>query len=419
MMIKKMLLILVFPIFVLGNSHSMTWKEGISLLESQNPELTSSKETLKSFEELESVSKSGFYPHLSSNLSYSESDPGLPGSSATTLKSYNAQLVVTQNLFSGFNDQHKARQSKLNTAAQSANLQLTKSNLISQFKQAFAGLNFSEEYIKLTQEIISRRQQNLTMVQLRYESGLENKGSVLLYEAYLAQAQFEAEQSKHQKELSEQALKKILNLPQEDSVSVTEKLGLNQSKQSSVPVFEEIAANHPAVLAAHSQETSVLEGVKIIRSAFYPTLDLVGNFGETGNRFFPDNKKWGLGITLTIPLFDGFRDSSSLQASLLKWQATQFSNEGLYKQTLYDLKQAYINFIESIQKAQVDESFKKAVLVRAEISRNKYKNGLMSFDAWDQVENDLILRQKTALSSFRDTIIYEAKWEQAQGIGVL
>ena len=60
-----------------------------------------------------------------------------------------------------------------------------------------------------------------------------------------------------------------------------------------------------------------------------------------------------------------------------------------------------------------------AATVRSVISRAKYNNGLLAFEEWDQIETDLINRQKTALQNLRDRIIAEASWLLAQGTGVL
>ncbi|MGZ3696004.1 MAG: TolC family protein, partial [Bdellovibrionota bacterium] len=67
----------------------------------------------------------------------------------------------------------------------------------------------------------------------------------------------------------------------------------------------------------------------------------------------------------------------------------------------------------------VDQGFRDAATVRAEIARTKYNNGLQTFEDWDTIENDLITRQKAYLQSKRARVTAEAAWEQAQGIGVL
>ena len=78
-------------------------------------------------------------------------------------------------------------------------------------------------------------------------------------------------------------------------------------------------------------------------------------------------------------------------------------------------KQSFNNFIEVTEKLKVDESFLLAALTRADIARRKYNNGLITFDDWDVIENDLISRQKTALQSQKDRDLAEANWQLTKG----
>jgi hypothetical protein len=63
----------------------------------------------------------------------------------------------------------------------------------------------------------------------------------------------------------------------------------------------------------------------------------------------------------------------------------------------------------------MDKAFDLAAKVRSEISRKKYNNGLMAFEAWDLVENDLIAREKGYLNSRRDYFYLDAAWDLAIG----
>ena len=74
--------------------------------------------------------------------------------------------------------------------------------------------------------------------------------------------------------------------------------------------------------------------------------------------------------------------------------------------------------MESIEKLKVDQSFLEAALKRSEIARSKYNNGLMTFEDWDLIENDLIARETAVLQSQKDRATAEAAWQQAQGQGV-
>ena len=83
------------------------------------------------------------------------------------------------------------------------------------------------------------------------------------------------------------------------------------------------------------------------------------------------------------------------------------------------LKQTHAAFVEAVERLSVDEAFLEAAITRAEIARSKYAQGLMSFEDWDRIENDLIVRQKAVLFSRRDRVTAQAAWEQAQGVGVI
>ena len=63
--------------------------------------------------------------------------------------------------------------------------------------------------------------------------------------------------------------------------------------------------------------------------------------------------------------------------------------------------------------------FLKAAEVRSEIARAQYQNGLLSFEDWDLIENDLIDKQKAMLTSQRDAVVARAAWEKMLGTGVI
>ncbi|MBP5297473.1 MAG: TolC family protein, partial [Bacteriovoracaceae bacterium] len=89
-------------------------------------------------------------------------------------------------------------------------------------------------------------------------------------------------------------------------------------------------------------------------------------------------------------------------------------------QSLYDtLQNAYQTFKQARQKVKVFQAFVDAGLVRANIARTKYNNGMMTFDEWDKIESDLITNQKNLLQSQRDLSLAAAAWEKALGTGVI
>ena len=56
-----------------------------------------------------------------------------------------------------------------------------------------------------------------------------------------------------------------------------------------------------------------------------------------------------------------------------------------------------------------------AATERAKIAAAEYSIGLLSYDNWIIIENNLVTAKRTFLSTQRDALIAEAGWVQAKG----
>jgi outer membrane protein TolC len=180
-----------------------------------------------------------------------------------------------------------------------------------------------------------------------------------------------------------------------------------------------IATATPTYLQAIAQEGSADAGITAARSAFFPSLNISATSSRTGREWFPEASKWSLGVGVTIPLFDGGRDYFGTKAATQTWKAASAARANALRQSYVSLQQTYATYREAVQKLEVDRAFRDATVARERIATQKYNTGLLTFDDWDIIQNDLIARQKAYLQSERDRVVAEAGWEQAQGKGVV
>lgn len=394
----------------------ITWEESLRLVTENNNELKSAIETFKSTSELESGSRSGFLPVISGSVSTSQSMTGTLSTNAATSDS--ASLSLSQNLFSGFSDLSKYKQAQFNTVAAKSSLQIAEAKVRSDFMQALAGFIYAKDSMNLSQQIYDRRKENLNIVQLRFSSGRENKGSVLLSEAYYQQAQYDQILSKENFKIAESNLISMLGLQQEQTVEFKGVIPRTQPSKEDIN-YEKLAVQIPDLQFAIAQEESARQSVDISKSNFYPSLDFSASTGKVDQSWSLGYDKWSTGLTLTIPLFSGGKDYSAVHSSTAKWQSALQSRISTQSKLITKLKQSFSDYLLSVEKVKVATKFKSAAITRAEIARSKYNNGLMTFEEWDLVESDLILREQNALTSQRDSVNSEAAWSQALGIGVL
>jgi outer membrane protein TolC len=80
--------------------------------------------------------------------------------------------------------------------------------------------------------------------------------------------------------------------------------------------------------------------------------------------------------------------------------------------------QSLQSFQEAVEALAVRRQFLEAQELRATIAREQYGNGLLKFDNWDIIENDLINRQKSLLETRRQAWRAEAAWWQVTGRGL-
>ncbi len=394
----------------------LSWNEAIKKAAANNADILSAEQNVRALEATQTGTLSAFYPEISASLGVNNSKSNVD---AGTNESYSAQLALKQNLFSGFSDLNKYEQAKENTLIVKWKLQSAKAEVSSNLKQAYSGLDYATELVKLNKNIVQRRSENLRLVELRFEGGRENRGSVLLSQAYNEQAKYDVLEAEHLQNNQKSVLKNILGISPDTEVEIQDKV-VAQKITSKEPSFIDLATQTPAYMQAAAQERVNRHAIDIARSeGFLPSLDLTGAVGKTDNSFFPESDSWNVGLTLSIPIFSGGRDYAALKTA----QAQKLSSENqklmAERTAINSLRQAYADYVVSDQKLRVDESFKLAAQARAKIARSKYNNGLMTFEEWDQIENDLITRERTFLSSQRQRVTAEAKWEQAQGIGVI
>lgn len=395
-----------------------TWSSLVSKASEQNTDLLSAKSNLDASLSDQKKSYAKFLPKISVGLSKNESQV----ESDDRVKSYVAQLNLSQNLFAGFQDYQGVKLANAELATAQANYTTTFLSVQTELMQAFQSVLYAKQLKKLTENIIQRRRDNLANVQLRFLSGRENKGSLLLSEAYVEQSKYDDLQSMNEAELAKKNILRLLAIDEFEDIQFENDASWGNAialPKNMNPNIDEIVNKHPDYLIEKSQLAAAEANYKISQSAFYPNFDLTGSYGYNDSKYFPETRKWSIGLTLSLPLFEGGQSYFAARSSGYKLTAKEQNFSNQIKKIKDKVQKVFFDYQEALQKEKLDESFLKASEVRAEIARSKYKNGLMSFDDWDVIENDLIQRQKSALSSHKDRVNKYALWLQAQGTEVI
>ncbi len=394
----------------------LTWDDCVQESNQHNPDLLAAQAVVREARAKYLGSYTAFLPQVSADVGVDRSGTKTASSSSTVM-SNSVGLSASETLFSGFGNEATVQQQHAGLQAAEAAFAQTKAQVGFDLKSAFAQLLFAQEQVALAEGIAARRQENVRLVDLRYQGGREHQGSFLRSQAAAQQAVFDVAQAKRALQVAQQQLAKVLG--RRDAAELSIGGELKPAAVSEPPDFSSLMAQTPAHRQADAQARGARAGVTVARSGFYPTVSAGGSLSRVGADWPPGDDKWLAGITVSLPFFSRGQTFFNVQSANAERDRTQAALKSTDDQTVFTLKQAFAAYQDAVGKVSVQEEFLHAAQVREEIARSQYTTGLLSFQDWDLIEDDLITNQKAMLTSRRDAVTAEATWERTQGNGAL
>jgi outer membrane protein len=170
-------------------------------------------------------------------------------------------------------------------------------------------------------------------------------------------------------------------------------------------------AQHPAIAAARAQLEAAREKVVSVRSEGLPTLDLTGNYFQNGRPnqgLTPiDSRETLIGVTLTIPLFEGFARTYKVRGAQAQVEHQEAALADTEQQVSMEVVKAHADASSAIANLSASETLSKAAQEALESVQRKFARG-----ATDILD---ILNAQSALSDARqERIRCLAEWRSAK-----
>ncbi len=391
----------------------LTWQECIGEAAKNHPDLIAAEESVKQSEAGKKITASTLFPKVDSNLSASTAK--IAGSSrSSTSDTYSYGVTGTQLIFDGAKTINDVKAASENIRASQQNFRYTSTTVRYRLRSAFISLLKVQEMLRITEDIFNIRRGNFELITLRYLSGLEHKGALLTAEAALAEAKYEISQAKRGVEVAQRELVKELGRRQSAPLCVKGDFEVNDSAQEK-PDFVSLAENNPSLQQIIAKKNAAEFNLKSAYAEFAPTLSGQAGANKTGSRLLPQNDQWNLGVTVSLPIFEGglrFAEVSQARALLNQLQANERSSrDGV----VLTLEQTWAALQAAIDKVGVQRKSLIATEERSKIAEAQYSTGFISFDNWTIIEDNLVQAKKAFLDAQVNALLAEANWVQAKG----
>jgi len=421
---KKNFLIFILFIFFSGNVFSAPLSEALLQAYNENPVLNAERENIQvSLEEVK-ISKSQFLPSVTMSGSKSQentekqTDSSGANSAFTDVNPKTQSIDIEQKLFQGFAGTASLKKSKIGLTLAQAKLLKTEQEILYQAIEAYTGLIFAEEKLKINQDNVNLLERQVETDQARLERGQITLSDLSQSESSLAGAQAKFLQAQNETVTAKLNYEKIIG-PIADTNSLDKESDLNFALPVSLNEAIEISKKeNPNLIISRLEYEQSEKDIIIARSDLSPSASLSFNSSKSDDvsSTIGERDKEILKATISWPIFSGGKNYASLNKSKNLKNRKKLLLDNALKSNDTNVASAWSNFQVSKSLLNSVTSQVKAAEIANEGITVEYESGL-GRSTLDVIQsNSILLNAKISLAdSERNYLLSQFKLLQSVG----
>jgi outer membrane protein len=320
---KKILLILLTLILVNQKVFAVTLSEALLQAYINNPALNAERENIQVSKEDLNISRSEFLPTITLSGSKSQenteklTDRSGANSAITDVDPKTQSINVEQKIFKGFAGIAGMEKSKIGLNLADAKLLKTEQNILYKAVEAYSGLIFADEKLKINQNNVNLLERQVETDQARLERGQVTLVDLAQSESSLAGAQAKFIQARNEVVTAKLVYEKIIGLINDIS-TLNKKSDLNFEIPIDLDKAIKISKiSNPSLIISKLEYEQSEKDVMIARSELSPsaTLSFNSSRSEDVSSTINERDKETLKATISWPIFNGGKNTASLNRS--------------------------------------------------------------------------------------------------------
>lgn len=345
------------------------------------------------------------------------------------INSTNLNANSSVNVFSGFQLSNTIKQNKINLEAAGFDVEKTINDIQIDIVTFYLNVIFNKELLGNAKFQLESSENQLDRMKILVEAGALPRSNELELVSQVATDEVNVITAENNLNIAYLILKQAMLLPVSDNIDVivpdaqVEELDLSISPET---VFGEAEQTLPQIKAADVRVLSSKLGYEVSKGGLYPSLSLNGglstNYSDAAKDFDPaqdgtdyifgeqfgDNFSRFVSLNLSIPIFNGLNQRSSIQRSKINMQ--QASIQALEQRNLLRqiIESAYTDAIASSkifsastrQVETLEETFRSI--------KNQYNLGASNFTDYQVASNNLF-RAKSDQTRAKFDFIFKKK----------
>ena len=290
-------------------------------------------------------------------------------------------------ILSGFKLKNLVKASENNYKAATFYAKNDKEQITIQIIKDFTDLYKSRQAVQLIEENLISAKQRVKDFTAMEENGLLAKNDLLKATIQESTISISLEEAKKNAYILNYQLVTNLNLPDNTIINISA-TDFDVIKNSNNSEFSNDSIQRNDLQALHFQELAAENQIKVVKSAYYPSISLVGGYTSLDlNNALTVTNAMNFGVGISYNIADIFKTKSDVKVAKSKVKELQYTLDMTTDNVKVQIENAQQEYELSVRKFEVYTKSEEQAIENYRIVNDKYTNGLV--DTNDLLEADI------------------------------
>jgi outer membrane protein len=385
--------------------------ELIDIAERSHPETRIAWEQARQAADAVGISRSAYFPYLAAaaaagyQRSLSASGPNVfPANADQEGAGLDLQWLLLD--FGGRKAAVAAAREKLMAANVAFNA--THQQIVFDVTRHFYGFNVARQKVTVAESSLQAAQTVGQAAQARFDNGLATKPEVLEAQQQTAQAEFDLESARGDLSDAQVSLMQSLGIVPITKLQIADVPDLAADFDESLDtLIDRGLSQRPDLVAKLANVRAGEAAVRAARSEYYPKVALDGSLGwsklDVSVYQSPefDNSKpvYGAGISISLPIFDGYLRANKLRAAKSQLQAAEDELADSRDTVVSEIWQAYTDCKTALRKQESAAKLLQAAQSAFDATLESYRHGLSTYVDVANAQRNLTTAQSVVVDT--------------------
>lgn len=285
-------------------------------------------------------------------------------------------FTLSQNIYDFGKTSSQVRIQKINLDSAGADLETSKDQIVLNVKQAYYTVIQAARNRAVAAESVGQYKQHLDQARGFFDVGAKPRYDVTTAEVNVSNAKLNLISADNSLKIARVNLNNAMGVPDAPAYTVQDSLAFIQYKITLDEALSRAMADRPDIKSLVLRRKAAEESVQLAKAGYYPALTGSASYNWEGGTGFPLESVWNVGVTLSVPIFNGFLTKHQMGEAVSNLNVALANEEALRQSVVLDVQQSYLNLRQGEDSIATADLAVRQATENLDIANGRYSAGV-------------------------------------------